>query len=267
MNFFKNIFKPKEDDIILDCYTYLTYVYETAKIDHAYKFIPTWWKDTPKFINNKSEASIKNCLALKEYFKTGIVIPAWFGLQLKIHPLNQPEGMTYSYQASTSYFKDISHPMSQYSLFAEHNKVNFKMHSPWMIKCQEPINFVWSHPLYSLSKLSDKNFDIMPAVVNYKYQHDTNINAILTQEKETETNLEIEPLSPLVMIHPMSDRRVTFRYHLVSEEEWYQKNSIQQYVFDNTVDDVSKMYQNKKKIKNKIDNIDNIQCPFHGEKK
>ena len=266
MNFFKNIFKTKEEHIILDCYTYLPYVYETAKIDHAYKFIPNWWKDTPKFIN-KSDASIKNCLALKEYFKTGIVIPAWFGLQLKIHPLNHPEEMTYSYQASTNYFEDISHPIAQYSLFAEHNKVNFKMHSPWMIKCQEPINFVWSHPLYNLSKLSGKNFDVMPAVVNYKYQHDTNINAILTQEKEAETNLEIEPLSPLVMIHPMSDRRVTFRYHLVTKEEWYQKNSTQHYVFDNTAEDISNMYQNKKRVKNKMEKIDNTECPFHGGKK
>jgi len=57
MNFFKNIFKTKEEHIILDCYTYLPYVYETAKIDHAYKFIPNWWKDTPKFIN-KSDADL-----------------------------------------------------------------------------------------------------------------------------------------------------------------------------------------------------------------
>ena len=244
MNFIKKLFK-KEDDIVLDCYTYLPYVYETAKINYAYKYIPDWWKKTPKITTDTNEASIKNCLGLKEYFKTGIVIPAWFGLQLKIHPLNHPEKMTYSYQSSTDHFKDISHSISQFSLFADHNKVNFKMHSPWLIKCEEPINFVWSHPLYSLSTQTDKNFDIMPAVVNYKYQHDTNINAVITQEEDHEKYLEIEPLNPLIIMHPMSDRRVKFRYHLVSQEEWFQKNSIQYYVFDNTAEEISRFYQNK----------------------
>lgn len=265
MHFLKKLFRKKDEEaIFLDCYTYLPYVYENAKINYAYKHIPDWWKNTPKFNKDKSEATIKNCLGLKEYFRTGIVIPAWFGLQLKIHPLNDPEGITYSYKSSTDYFKDISHSENQFSLLAEKNKINFKMHSPWFIKCKESVNFIWSHPLYNLSKHTEKNFDIMPGVVNYKYQYDTNINAIITLENDVEKFLEIEPLTPLVMIHPLTDRKIKFRYHLVSEEEWFQQNSIQYFLFDNTGEEISRLYQNKVKLKNKLDSI---ECPYNRDKK
>lgn len=263
MNFLKNLFKKKEDEIILDCYTYLPYVYETAKINYAYKFIPDWWKNTPKFTSDNTDASIKNCLGLKEYFRKGIVIPSWFGLQLKIHPLNHLEGMTYSYQSSTSYFKDISHSTEQFSLLASNNKVNFKIHSPWLIKSNDTTNFIWSHPLYHLNKFTDSNFDVMPAVVNYKYQHDTHINTIITQEEDTESFIEIEPLTPLVMIHPLSDKKIKFRYHLLSEEEWYQKNSTEYYMFSNTARETSNFYRNKKNLKEKIESI---ECPHSRNK-
>lgn len=266
MNFLKKIFNHinRDKDIILDCYTYLPYVYETAKINYAYKYIPDWWKNTPKFTTETNEASIKNCLGIKEYYKTGIVIPAWFGLQLKIYPLNHPEGITYSYKSSTEHFKDISHSTSQFPLFAGKNKINFKIESPWLIKCNELINFTWTHPLYNLSHATDKNFDLMPAVINFRHQYDSNINYIITQENDVEKTIEIEPLSPLVIMHPMSNKRISFRYHLVTKEEWNHHNNLHYYIFRNTAEEVASGYQNKKKLQKKIENIN---CPYSGDTK
>lgn len=268
MKLFKKIFN-NNDDIILDCYTYLPYVYETAKINHAYKHIPDWWKNTPKFTTetvetSESVATIKNCLGIKEYYKTGIVIPAWFSLRLKTYPLDSLDEIAYYYESSSEYFRDMSHSKIQYSLLAEKNKINFKIESPWFIKCNEFVNFTWTHPFYNLSNITDKNFDLMPAVINFKYQHDTNINYIITLEKDVEKFLEIDPLTPLVIMHPMSNRGVSFRHHLVSKEEWYQINQLNYYIFGNTAKDESNKYQNKKKLTEKIETI---KCPYKGDHK
>ena len=60
--------RKKDDDIILDCYTYNPYAYNFAKINYGYHYIPEWWKKTPK---NKGSGNdtIKNCPAIVEYYK------------------------------------------------------------------------------------------------------------------------------------------------------------------------------------------------------
>lgn len=249
--------KRKKNELFLDCYTYLPYVYETAKINHAVKYIPDWWKNTPKYEESENQATIKNCVALKDYFKTGIVIPSWFSLSLTIHSQDFEREESFSFDSSTNHFEEISHPKCQYSLLAGKNKINFKIKSPWLIYCKEPINFVWSHPLYNMVKMTDKNFDIMPAVVNYKYQNATNINAIITKEENDLQMIKIEPLNPLVMMHPMTERKVNLRHHLVSEEEWKQRLDLVSEFIHPFLD--NRLYENRKRI---IDKIDSIECPF-----
>lgn len=262
MNFFKNIFSKKEkDEVVLRCYTYLPYVYETAPIDYSRKFVPEWWKKTPK-INNKENATIKNCLGLIDYFKTGIVIPSWFGFRMAIHPKNDPENRAYSYSTTNNDFEDISHGQDQFELFANNEKVNLKIFTPWYFECDEPINFIWSDPFYHLGN-HVKNMNLMPAVVNYKYQHDTNINFILTKDEDRDVYIDIPALTPLVMLHPLTDKKIKIENHLLSsKEEWSAKNATQFLIFNNSPEDTSKMYKNKIKLTNQIDSR-NSSCPFH----
>ena len=77
--------KKKNDDIILDCYTYNPYAYNFAKINYGYHYIPEWWKKTPKIVE-KRIATIKNCPAFVEYYTKGIVLPMWCELIIQIKP-------------------------------------------------------------------------------------------------------------------------------------------------------------------------------------
>ena len=65
--------RKKNDDVILDCYTYNPYVYNFAKINYGYHFLPEWWKKTPKNRGSGND-TIKNCPAIVEYYKKSIAL-------------------------------------------------------------------------------------------------------------------------------------------------------------------------------------------------
>jgi hypothetical protein len=62
-------------------------------------------------------------------------------------------------------------------------------------------------------------FCSLPAVVNFKDQHATNLNYFFEYQKD-ESFIKIEPLTPLVMLHPLTEREIEIKNHLVSKHEY-----------------------------------------------
>jgi len=253
-NLFKNFF-IKKNEIVLDCFTHLPHVYDLAKINHATNYVPAWWQKMPGILNDE-HASIKHCTAFKDFFKEGIVIPSWFEMNLKIYKSGDEKWFDWE-TSNDSVTTDNSHHPYQFSGFAGESGKNIKITSPWAFKTQENINWVWSKPTWNMRDYLD-SIELLPGVVNYKYQHATEINFFI-QNKEHVQEINIPPLTPLVILHPMSEKKIIIKNHLVDKEEWFRIFGLDRLFFKRNSLDAVKFWNTKKKLATQIEKIN---CPY-----
>jgi len=247
------IFKSK--DIILDCYTCIPWVYDNAKINYGNKYMPQWWKDTPSKTQH-GEDTIRVCQGLIDFYKSGIVIPSWFEANFHIKSKYDTHENAYTWEASNyAVNTDGSHSQEQWGLYSRDNGNNIKLESPWVFKTKDPIQFTWTQPTWSLRDCVD-HLTVLPAVVDYKYQHWTNINWLVVNKDEPK-NINIAPLTPMVIIHPMTDRNVIIKNHLVSKDEWDRIGGGTEFML---LQGNKNLYQSKKRLVDKIEKIEG--CPY-----
>jgi len=246
----------KKSEVVLDCFTYLGTVFDTAKINQAIYFIPEWWKTTPKFQDGQS--TIKNCRAFKDYYKYGIGIPSWFEMDVHFFGENDPEGREVSIKYSNNNV-DVtkSHSNVQFDKFASHDGKNLKIMSPWGFRTCEDIKFTWTHPTWN-TRESFQYMSLLPAVIDFKYQHHVAINFMLVKPQQP-TTVTIGPLEPLVIMHPLTEKKVVIKNHLVSEKEYSRLFSIEELVLNRDLNDEVNEYNRKKNLTTKIENL---SCPF-----
>lgn len=210
-----NIFKRKEEPIILDCYTASSYAYNYAKVDYSRKHIPEWWRVHPN-ANSEGFATIKHCTAFTDYYAKGIVIPLWGEVEITVHPLGQ-QGDTFCWRSSNEHFNlhGHNHSKEQWQGFGNDNMFNIKIISPWALKTRDTVYFSWSQPIWSQPD-TFSGLTSFPAVMQFKTQSATHINYVLEQKAEQQV-FTLPPLTPLAMLHPMTERKVELRHHLVNE--------------------------------------------------
>ena len=206
--------RKKNDDIILDCYTYNPYVYNFAKINYGYHFLPEWWKKTPRG-QGSSVGTIKNCPAIVEYYKKSIVIPMWCEFEMVIEPKGGEDSFTW--RSAQKDFRIEHHPQDQFQGFAKQDGHNVKIISPWFIKCKENIDFTFTQPVWS-QRDNIFNLVLMPGVINYKHQMQSNFNFFF-QQTDAEQVIHIEPLTPIAILHPMSERKIKLKHHLLTSTD------------------------------------------------
>jgi len=247
----------KKSQIVLDCFTHLPYAYDYAKIDNGAKFFPEWWKTTPKLIDTgeRITATIKSCKGLIEYYKNSIVIPSWFGMEFQILSEPDEKGYIWKYIATNNDVSFENHSKEQFEGFCQEDGLSLKLTSPWRFKTNKFCNFVWSQPIWNNRSLVNK-LTVLPGVLDFYYQHGTAINFFCTIPKTDITKVNIEPLSPLVILHPLHDKKIIIKNHLIDEKEYERINGIWKFIY---LSEGLTLYRDKKRIK---DNLDKSNCPF-----
>lgn len=61
-----------------------------------------------------------------------------------------------------------------------------------------------------------EHLHLLPGTIDFKTQESTNLNYFFIR-KEKKVTLEIEPLTPLAILHPNTDRKVEIRHHFVRD--------------------------------------------------
>ena len=238
----------KDDDIILDCYTYNVYAYNFAKINHGYHYIPEWWKKTPTITEN-STRTIKKCPAVIEYYKKGIVLPMWCEVKIQVNPIGDKE--LCRWESSQKDFQIVTHAQEQFDGFTKNNGNNLKILSPWFIKCEEEIYFTYTQPIWS-QRDTMFNLILTPGVLSFKHQMWTSLNYFIEQ-KDVQQNIHIEPLTPMLIMHPMSERKIKLRHHLLTtKDRALEHPTYGMFINDQTTDH----FKRKKSLFEKIDKID-----------
>jgi hypothetical protein len=258
-----NIFKRKEDPIYLDCYTYSHYAYNHAKINYAKNYIPDWWKKEPSGTKDGG-ATIKHCSAFSSFYAKGIVIPLWGEVEIIINPYKSDKS-AYEWSSSNEDFDLTNHCHSkeQWSGFGDDSLWNVKFKSPWYFKTRDDVDFVWSSPTWS-NPDTFNTLTILPAVIQFKTQQGAEINFVI-QQKEKEQKINLPALTPLAILHPMTERKVKIRHHLVTLDKFIKigrksGGMILGGTNEDAMTGTSKRLAKNKKFWEKADKLN--KCPF-----
>ena len=215
------MFWKRKKEIILNCYTNRADVYNFFPIVETKKNIPKWFKElpTPRFKKiedrNSANLNIKLCSGFTDYFKRGIAVPLWSDLFVRIGKKN-----TLDYEW---HFADRCSGIEIHSSEETNNNFDpllyqhFKITSPWLFSCDEDISFLAMEPGWHFDVLGTAR--ILPGVVNFKYQPNTNINMFFARENEG-TDLLFPARMPIYHYFPLTDRKITIKNHLVSNEQF-----------------------------------------------
>ena len=243
--------RKRDDDIILDCYTYNPYAYNFAKINHGSHYIPEWWKNTPK--TEGDSFTNKNCRAIIDYYKKGIVLPMWCEVEITINPKGSEN--LFTWEVSHKEFNITNHGQNQLKGFAKRDGHNLKIISPWFIKCREDVSFTFTQPIWS-QRDTMFNFILTPGVVSFKSQMDCNLNYFYEQTDKKQV-INIQPLTPMAIMHPMSDRKIKLNHHLVTSRDMDGNPTLGH--FSNGLflyRNQDRAFRRKKKLFEKIDQIE-----------
>jgi hypothetical protein len=204
--------KPKT--ITIDCFTNHAYSYELFPIEKATKFFPDWWKKLPGHFDTETEAGIvipqrtmKGCAGLTNLYANGIVMPLWSDL------LIETRGTNFAYQFADNVSQVGLHALDQLGEeFSQYTHT--KIISPWRIREKSGVNFMymdlpWNHPKDLMNQCTP------PGLVEYKYQHTTNVNMFLRKGAK----YMFKAGRPMAHIIPMTDAKVELKCHLVGDNE------------------------------------------------
>lgn len=187
----------------------------------ARHYIPSWWKDVPRFVDNDHTAkgTVKVCPSFVQMFNQGIVIPMWCDTILS-HDDKQ-----FYWKTSNSMFTWEFHPDWQ---FLDYVKVPtykqvFKAVSPWFIKTPPGVSLFQ----FPLPFEYNPDFTVVPGILNTDFHYQLNQQIIYTSP---ENQFTISRGTPLVWYVPY--RRTEFDYQVkkasdeLEREVWGQMKSV-----------------------------------------
>jgi len=247
MNFF-----IKRSKVVIDCFTDNLNAAEYFPIKESNNFYPEWWKNLDKthIVAESSgieipKSTMKSCDGLIALYQQGFMLPLWSDLIVE----TQGNGFRYTFADELGHIG--SHDYEQMSTeFISY--IHFKIHSPWFIKENKGVQFLFTQPSYNQVKtLCD--WHILPGVIDFKYQHATNINFIAPRGKR----IQLTAGHPLAQLIPLTDKEIELRNHLIDPsniENLKIKNNF--YPF---------FRGSYKKLKKIIDQKEKSKCPFTGK--
>ena len=208
----------KNKGIVIHCYTDRAEVYNHFPVVHNKKIAPDWFKKlkSPYFKTPEDTVTnLKACPGFTGLFKSGFTIPMWSDLFLEIGEEGSDQ---YRWQYSDGCSDIELHIESEYGdYFKKTEYQHLKLISPWLMQCDEDIDFLAVEPFWQFKDLG--NISILPGVVKFNCQAITNINLFVKREKERQ-EIVLSAGSPIYTYVPITERPVTIQTHLVSSEKF-----------------------------------------------
>lgn len=202
----------KKSKLILDCFTTNSVVHKTTPIDKASSFYPKWLKEIPsKFLVDELDTpTAKKCPGIIEFFKYGITIPLWTDIVIQV--LTENKAVKWKTADDTII---VPHNEKQRGSFLN-NYTHLKIISPWFFRTRDEVNFHFNLSFWN----NEHEVSLLgcPGLTEFKYNHSTNINFFLEHKKEI-NKIELNRFDPIAILHPLDDRELDIRCHLVDEFE------------------------------------------------
>lgn len=164
------------------------------------------WRDDPTVKANYFEEQINDL--------TKAILPAFWKHRPEPIIIDKGRGFTRPEWNVTI----AEHGKSQFG-DAYNNRISLKLLSPWYFVCNEPIKFVFTESHYSTSFFRDHNVLIPPGIIDYKYQHSTNVHLSFPIQEEPYV-VRLRHGTPLVSMFPITERKINFTTKQVTVQEF-----------------------------------------------
>tara|TARA_R110001606_G_scaffold254088_1_gene402011 strand:- start:160 stop:915 length:756 start_codon:yes stop_codon:yes gene_type:complete len=213
----------KDKPIELHCYTTRADVYNYAPIKQGAETSRPWFKAIPT--NKKSRAitgehiTAKTCPAIVNDLKTGIILPLWSDVRIQVAPICPVEDHWWKYQYADGLSKAANHTFNQLGMGEIDKEATIlQLISPWKFRCSHDIPFMYTGDQLELIKHG--KLEIVQGVIDFRYQASAAVS-ILVRKKETEIDVVLPYLTPLLKLIPLTEKKIKVVNHLVSEKEYY----------------------------------------------
>jgi len=214
-------FFHRTPEIHVDCFTYSHSAYENTPVVYANRTTPEWWRKLSSCTNPVFESrgdlkhvpsessethTAKDCYAIIEFYKKGLVLESWCDYSVKV----DNNEINYCWPSGPG---AEQHPKSQLGRgFPNHH--HLKLISPWKLREKKGTKFMWVGDEWNLH---EHNFKILPGIISFDINVATNVNIMLPKIDST-VNIPIG--IPLVHIVPLSENKLCFKNHLISENDY-----------------------------------------------
>ena len=210
----------KKKSLTIDCFTAVEGAFKFAKPKHSAEFVPEWWKELPTSYTARNGfwpmPTMRRCSGIIDLYKRGIMLSAWCDAMFNIGAKGTDE---YQWQFSDPKHNASIHENEQIGThFNSKEFAHVKLTSPWAFNCNESVNWLWQDPTWNT--LPNYDYKILPGIVEFKWQHTTNVNMIFRRKEEKYTH-NIRYKTPLAQLIPLvHDRKIKLKYHHVSDKEF-----------------------------------------------
>jgi hypothetical protein len=247
LNFF-NIVKAKPKPLKIRFFTQNYGLVETVPPMPLNKCVPDWWRDTDSLIDHQSgkvplpeeagtssnpsnlrfrpkklNKSVKHCYSIQKTLELGIAFPLWADYVIAV---DDKGGVSpYGPNPNVNRQAGEQHPKVQYPGLLSADHCNWKFNSPWVAYTEEPCFFYMTNPFYHMKS---RDWEAMPGVIEFFYQHNLNVNTILRvpkskdSKKRTVKEYDFKVGTILNYWIPMVEqgRKVEIETLQITEHEW-----------------------------------------------
>ena len=211
------------DKIVLEVFTNQQYVMDQCQPTLAKNFIPEWWRTLPASRTEHTNlrtagspvpiSSMKQCPAINEILKQGVIFPSWCELHLNCDDNGHLDQRVFPEHTAL-----LPHDEQDWN-FHKPNYAHVKVGSPWLIKESTGVKWLWIKPDWHQK---DPNaYWGVPGIIEYKHQH-----AVLNNIKiKHGTSCKINTGDPWLQLIPMSEKKIEVKCQIVSNEEMNRLNT------------------------------------------
>lgn len=213
----------KKSEIVLDCFTFIDLYKTTFPPINSVDTYPQWFKSLPKndFVNNNFVNAVplktmRRCVGILDFFRYSFTLPLWSDVIINT------DKESYSYFFADNFSSIEMHNPRQHGNFISHYN-HLKFVSPWLFFCKRDVKFLVVQPSWNFidNQLFNENIFIVPGVVDFKYQHTTNVNAFITKKKN---ELKLNAGTPLLNFFPLTDKKIKIISHTITKQEFDSKS-------------------------------------------
>lgn len=201
--------------------------------------------------------TIKNCLGIQDFLKTGYIIPSWCHF---IFREDVNGGMYINWVESpfpTSYhahhldtFKDIKNPPNYDSFH--------KIETPWIIKTGKGVSCLITHPVWHRNNIFTTSTgifhtDVSPLNIPWIFEYNQKINSGLSLDREDGFNSNIQVIEkdePIMLIIPFLRKEFKSKVEYVDQCEFNRLGHTQLYQTHHGINFESPYGKFRKKIGN-----------------
>jgi hypothetical protein len=199
---------------------------------------------------------MKHCRGFIDLYKDSIIIPFWGKLKIDISDnIRKNVKWEGNYETYTNQPIQI-HNELEYKGFTNNCYQQMKIISPWKCKTNKYVKFILTDPLYNRTDLNE--YSVLPGIVDFKYQTSTHVN-IMTEYKNDDRFIIFDPLTPMAMLTPISEKDIIIKTHLIDVSEYKNLDKLHRLIAQF---DPLKKYSKTKMFLTEHENRNKPKCPF-----